>query len=407
MLRALNNFKKRRTNNNEAQIIDVKQQQQEYDENKRLQSFTFQKSPPSSPMPQRKSFSLRQIITPKKKRKNVDNIRAPTYDSNIFSLNLPVEKSQDSTTPKFNFESPRKPLSPINYNRPSIQVTSPQSPVAKVAHQNYAKQFGSPITPVKKTPLFTDDCVRFSTPCTPNTQMKKQEVAATSSPKNHRHSIRRRVTSLRVKQETPPDKKFALGKRSRDEDDEMDEDDDDGFDAISPGDYSGEMFEVSVAPVKPTYSYCLRVFLMAAKQLINTEIGFKEFSNPYATLQVGDWRQSSTVCNSTLCPQYNQSFTFLISSHRVPRKPEESFAQVDSADENFEDPELLLRMFDHDNIFDHSFLGRKTIKLASMLREAQLNNRSTVYNQWMKLEGVASGEVHLALLVESGVSFGF
>jgi hypothetical protein len=52
-------------------------------------------------------------------------------------------------------------------------------------------------------------------------------------------------------------------------------------------------------------------------------------------------------------------------------------------------------------------MGRKIIPLNSLLREAQLNNKSTVYNQWVQLEGVPTGEIHLVMMVESGVNFGF
>jgi hypothetical protein len=412
MFKVLNNFKKRRTNNNEIQLVEI-------DEHRQRKQTT------PSPPRDKKKFSLRHIITPKRKRKPTTNEtnENPFSTKNLPNMNSPGSCGVEPYTAKsqtLHFE--RKPLSPIRYNLfDNKQFMSPQSPAAKMLHQNYLRQFGPPC---ENAPLqmINNDIPIPSTPPSANRTVPVPNTA----PTKHYKQQRRKVKGIQAMPMKPIiDKKFTLGKRkvyssdeeSRDDEESREDEDDDGFSdpdendtfaTIAPSSNFGELFLPSfIQPQKKTYSYCLRVYLIAGRSLLNTEVGFKDLSNPYLTLQVGDWRQTSTVANSTLFPTYNQTFTFLINSYRVPRKQHESYHQVDHQDQNFDDPDLILRVFDHDNIFDHSFMGRKIIPLNSLLREAQLNNKSTVYNQWVQLEGVPTGEIHLVMMVESGVNFGF
>jgi hypothetical protein len=294
MFKVLNNFKKRRTNNNEIQLVEI-------DEHRQRKQTT------PSPPRDKKKFSLRHIITPKRKRKPTTNEtnENPFSTKNLPNMNSPGSCGAEPYTAKsqtLHFE--RKPLSPIRYNLfDNKQFMSPQSPAAKMLHQNYLRQFGPPC---ENAPLqmINNDISHVPIPSTPPPANRTVPVPNTA-PTKHYKQQRRKVKGIQAMPVKPIiDKKFTLGKRkvyssdeeSRDDEESREDEDDDGFSdpdendtfaTIAPSSNFGELFLPSfIQPQKKTYSYCLRVYLIAGRSLLNTEVGFKDLSNPYLTLQV-------------------------------------------------------------------------------------------------------------------------
>lgn len=78
---------------------------------------------------------------------------------------------------------------------------------------------------------------------------------------------------------------------------------------------------------------------------------------------------------------------------------------------NHEDPELVIKVFDHDNIFAHAFMGKASIDLGSLLEECQNSKegRSEVKTIEVKLsgEGIDQGSVQLVYDMSQGSNFKF
>lgn len=156
------------------------------------------------------------------------------------------------------------------------------------------------------------------------------------------------------------------------------------------------------------YPYSFRAFIGGAKDLIDTKVGFKRNPDPYVTLQIGQCRQNTPHVPSTRNPSFNQSFSFIVHSTRAPANSQSGGnCQV----MHHEDPEMVIKVFDHDNIFAHAFMGKCVINLREMLEQCQNSSagRSEVKTMEVRLsgEGIQQGSLQIVYDMSQGSNFKF
>lgn len=137
------------------------------------------------------------------------------------------------------------------------------------------------------------------------------------------------------------------------------------------------------------HPFTLKLVIKEGKDLLNTEIGFKEKSNPYVKLEIGGQRQTSKIEYSTLDPKWNQTFHFIVNNN--------------SSNKN-----LMLSIYDHDEIFEHPFMGKVCIPVDELIKECSesQDGKSRLYSKWVKVnEG--KGELHLVYRVVQGMQLNF
>jgi hypothetical protein len=177
------------------------------------------------------------------------------------------------------------------------------------------------------------------------------------------------------------------------------------------------------SPVAPShrnqeqYTYSLRIFIGSARDLIDTQVGFKRNPDPYVTLEVGQCRQNTHYIQGTRNPCFNQSFSFIVHSTRRPYILDQNLSKEDRyaynafENHNHKDPDLVIKVFDHDNIFSHAFMGKCVISLTELLEQCQQSQsgRSEVKTAELKLsgEGINQGILQIVYDMSHGCTFKF
>lgn len=196
--------------------------------------------------------------------------------------------------------------------------------------------------------------------------------------------------------------------------------------AASPSSRKRSAVDRSTTTAPPAqYPYCLRIFIGAAKNLIDTQVGFKRNPDPYVTLEVGQCRQNTVHVTGTRDPVFNQSFSFIVHSTRRPavlamdtKKNMNGSPMVFDSDDNssnecmeHKDADLIIKVFDHDNIFSHAFMGRCVISLTELLQQCQYSpqGRSEVKTAEVNLigDGIEQGTLQIVYDMSQGCNFKF
>ncbi|KAL9648466.1 hypothetical protein ABK040_014086 [Willaertia magna] len=145
------------------------------------------------------------------------------------------------------------------------------------------------------------------------------------------------------------------------------------------------------------YCYTFNLILLKGLNIKNSGHGFKEASNVYAIMELGQWRQTSKVKMNTRNPVWNQSFQFQFISPYNPEQPPHKQHIVDSSNSS---KVLKIKLYDYDEIFEHMPLGELEVDIRHLVfqcieDEGKKNEsgrvfmkRSPTYKQSYPLEGV-------------------
>lgn len=130
----------------------------------------------------------------------------------------------------------------------------------------------------------------------------------------------------------------------------------------------------------------LKISLIKARNLIATERGFKEKSDPFFVLETENQKSVSKIVNSTTDPEFGQTFTFICNPNTL---------------------RLKLTVFDHDHVFDHLYLGKVELFLNDVFYQCKSRNtNSEEVSGWYKIsEG--QGEVFLVYRMFEGLEMKF
>lgn len=130
----------------------------------------------------------------------------------------------------------------------------------------------------------------------------------------------------------------------------------------------------------------LKLSLIKARNLIATERGFKEKSDPFFVLELENQKSISKIVNSTTEPEYGQTFSFVLTPNTL---------------------RLKLSVFDHDHVFDHLYLGKVELFLNDAFYQCKSRNSSSdEISGWYSIsEG--QGEVFLVYRIIEGLDMKF
>eukprot|EP01080_Neovahlkampfia_damariscottae_P011313 gene11313-4125_t len=157
--------------------------------------------------------------------------------------------------------------------------------------------------------------------------------------------------------------------------------------------------EFDVSPEKPTkrilfmdeevqHPMTFDIVVHEARNLISSSVGFKDTSDPYVVLQVGGMSQKTKKISSTVNPKFNQQFIFF-------------------KDTNLKDSTLDLKIYDHDEVFDHECLGSLSISLEPAIHQCKkTNNSSEQFSNWYPIEN-GTGEISISFRAKEGVDMKF
>ncbi|KAF0975920.1 hypothetical protein FDP41_005247 [Naegleria fowleri] len=164
----------------------------------------------------------------------------------------------------------------------------------------------------------------------------------------------------------------------------------------------------------PQYNYVFNFILFRGSNIKNSGNGFKDHSNVYAVVEVGSHKKTSSVVQNSSNPVWNEQFQLMFQSPIDPFSP--NVEQSNSRDMTTGRPMVVsIRLYDHDEIFEHEFLGKVEIPLNDLILQCgqdtgKLNGngqlimkRSPTIKDVVKLQNVECGHIEIQYRVEHHV----
>ncbi|EFC37782.1 predicted protein [Naegleria gruberi] len=162
---------------------------------------------------------------------------------------------------------------------------------------------------------------------------------------------------------------------------------------------------------QPTRPFVFNLNLLKGQSIKNSGNGFKENSNVYAVIEVGNYRKTSRVVMNSSNPVWNQQFQFILPTFYHPFV--QDLKEMHDANTEPINNVVTIRLYDHDEIFEHEFLGKVEFKLDELFvqccqdsgkvheKTGQLiMKRSKTFKQMMNLFGVETGQLEIQFRVE-------
>ncbi|KAG2386515.1 hypothetical protein C9374_002259 [Naegleria lovaniensis] len=157
----------------------------------------------------------------------------------------------------------------------------------------------------------------------------------------------------------------------------------------------------------PQFPYVFNLILFRGSKIKNSGNGFKDHSNVYAVVEVGNHKKTSSVIKNSSNPVWNEQFQLMFSS------PVDPFDQNISTGMNRS--VVSIRLYDHDDIFEHEFLGKVEIPLHDLIVQCGhdtgkfngngqlIMKRSSTIKEVVKLQNVECGQIEIQYRVEHHV----
>jgi len=177
--------------------------------------------------------------------------------------------------------------------------------------------------------------------------------------------------------------------------------------ATSGNAQSMQQLHTAISNEEGMHNYLFNLILLKGISIKNSGNGFKENSNVYAVMDVGQYRHTSKICLNNSNPVWNQQFQFPVQSPIDP---------MSSSTDMYKRPSgrvLTVRLYDHDEIFEHEFLGRIEIDLDDLIADCSQDSgkvsertgqismkRSKTFKETLPLTGVECGQIQIQYRVE-------